>query len=197
MTAQDEFDVVVTRATDDAAAVIRRHALDLQAKTGMDPTCTYHYVLMRLRDSDNGMTVDGRAGLWRVRCRIYTQDDGFKEPLADSDPQKPPGASGDTLLISLPAVVEWVRELAREYHGNAVMTGLDKHSTTSRLKSFRTQLSARKDGTGTLQLTYQIAGGHRFRPGTTTMHARVDIEREARSPSSEISHQNALFQKGT
>lgn len=140
-------------------------------------------VIAQLQESALSATaLDGRAAWWQVRCRLYAASDGYRDALADSDPDLAPSDLGATRLQSLPEVAKWMRDLARAYHGGEC-AGMDEATLKRRLRSLRNQMSVRHDGTGILRLEYsvipQIGRSLIARAPAEVMHmmARCDLVR--------------------
>lgn len=136
-------------------SAIHQEAAALETTVKIAPASTVPMLLRFLQEFSGGMHADGRACLWRARLRLYVHDDPGNEPVADSDPDYPPEAAGTTVHQSLPRLVTWIVELASAYH-KAPMAGLDEHTMQRRLRSFRTQLSHRRDGTGVMRTEYTV-----------------------------------------
>ena len=115
---------------------------------------------------------DGRAHMWRARLRLYDYSRPLDEPEADSDEPLTPDRPGETVHRGLPAVISWIAELASKYHG-APCAGLDSMSLRRKLKTLRTMMAYRKDGTGTLRADYQVLENGCIRH----MLARCDVQR--------------------
>ena len=120
---------------------------------------------------------DGRNAQWRVRVRLFR--DGMDKPEADSDPERPAGEVGDTVLRGLPAVAEHVQGLAWDFHqpiGTVRMVwvapeglkGLESSTLLHRLKSLRPTLS-RNQGRAVWRVPYTVAGAE--------WRADVDVQR--------------------
>jgi len=76
------------------------------------------------------------------------------------------------VLLGLPAVGDWIIELASSFHG-AVCAGLDAGNIKRKISTLRVNLSHRHDDTGTLKVEYEVIA--RF--GTKHMLARCDVRR--------------------
>lgn len=142
------------------------------------------------------LEADGRATKWRCRARLYNMNRP-DEAEADSDPDRPADAMGETVLGGLPAVADWLATLARNFHAGATstlarnfhagadVTGLDGATLRHRLKALRPTISRRK-GNAVWRVPYQV---HAPRPeydgdrrGPAQVHtqdwmARVDVIR--------------------
>lgn len=163
------FELAVKDAACTAYTAMKTRSDALATEFNVSQESTFHLMLRKLNDYDNGLFVDGRAAIWRARIRLYRAD-REKEVIADSDAHADPRADGKTLHISIPAMMQWVVEFVEKYsHG--VPMGLDSATLQRRTRSFRTQLSTRKDGTGVLTLDYNVEG--------FDMIARVDVKRES------------------
>lgn len=164
-------------------------AADLETEFGVNRASALQSILMRLRDYDNGLFTDGRAAVWYGRIRLY---DAARpgEVIADSDHMRDPREPGSTSHISLPALVAWAVDYVAT-QSNGIPTGLDRPILERRLRSFRTQLSSRKDGTGVLTLEYVSEN--------KDMIARIDIQRQAqtakREAESAVSRLSAKLEK--
>jgi hypothetical protein len=109
---------------------------------------------------------DARAAQWRTRIRLYAAAKP-DEPLADTDPERPPDAPGTMVLRGLPEVATILSELAASYHGTACV-GLDLATLLHKLRGLRPTLS-RRGGDAVWRLGYQVAGRE--------YRARVNVER--------------------
>lgn len=98
---------------------------------------------------------DGRALRWRVRLFLYDRSGPMREPVADSDASNSMDRPGETVLSGLKSVAPWIAELAGQYHG-APCAGLDTLALAHKIKSLRTLISYRKDGSGTLKAEYVV-----------------------------------------
>lgn len=98
---------------------------------------------------------DTRARSWRVRVRLYRAS-AMLEPLADTDPTRDPGAPGDAILHGLPAVAEYVAQLALDYH-NAPCEGLELQTLRHSLRGLRPTIS-RRGGDAVWRLRYSVGG---------------------------------------
>ncbi len=126
---------------------------------------------------------DGRARIWRVRLRLYDYATGLIEPVADSDEGLEPHMPGETQIRGLAGVVDWIRELACNFHGVAC-TGLDKRALRGKIGNLRTMMANRGDGTGVIRADYQVMVGETQRH----MLARCDVQKVDESPSCEPKH---------
>lgn len=163
------FEIAVKGAACITYTEMKQRSDALATKFSVSPDSTFHLMLRKLNDYDNGLFVDGRAAIWRARIRLYRADQE-KEVIADSDANLDPREDGATLHISIPAMMQWAVEFV-EQHSNGVPLGLDSGTLQRRTRSFRTQLSTRKDGTGVLTLDYNVQGAD--------MIARIDVKRES------------------
>jgi hypothetical protein len=118
-----------------------------------------------------GEPLDRRAARWRVRVRLYLE--GNPRPSADTDPELPDDAPGTTVIAGLPGVAEHVADLARDFHGDAELIGLEMPTLRQRLKSLRPTLS-RRGGNGVWRIPYMVKGPNR----QLSAVARVDVIRE-------------------
>lgn len=150
------------------ASEIRTIITNAAAQTGLPYETLVKSVITMLDTTGR----DGRALQWRVRLRLYDAADGYVNVIADSDDGVPHDQMGATVIHGLPAVASWIAELSAAHH-KAPCAGLDSASLRRKLASLRTQLSYRKDGTGTLRAEYQVMSGERLR----YMVARCDVER--------------------
>lgn len=133
-------------------------------------------LLRELRESDS----DGRAIKWSARLRLYDLEHP-NDPVADSDPDTPPGEPGEMVFHGLPGVADWVIELAAQYH-QAPCVGLTAKYFATKIKGLRTQMSSRKDNTGVLRIEYTI---QRKDLALIYMLARVDVVRLGEGPVAE------------
>lgn len=173
------YDETAERRYAEIAQYIRSHAVALSKEFNVTVESAFTDLVSKLRSADNGLTSDGRAGWWRVRCRLFSADNAYCEAVADSDPTRDPDVQGETVIQSLPSVVAWVRELVQNHHGDAAVVGLSDTAVSSRIKSLRTQMAYRKNGTGTMRLDYRVAATSKFREGDLWMRAVVHLEKEA------------------
>lgn len=127
--------------------------------------------------------LDARHTQWRVRVRLYRA--GQDTPEADTDPDRPADAPGATVLAGLPAVVEHLRTLAMGWHGSlsSTLTGLELEPLTRKLKSLRTTLGRRGDGTAVWRVPYRVFIQQRIGTSDSVAYpidwlARVDVVRE-------------------
>lgn len=83
---------------------------------------------------------DGRSAAWRVRLTIWTGET-YANQFADTDDGRPLDQDGATILMGLPAVSAWVRELCAQAHPGCTLEGLSEHALAGKLKSLRVSLS--------------------------------------------------------
>jgi hypothetical protein len=114
---------------------------------------------------------DGRAHEWRIRLRLYDLSRPH-DPQADTDPNLSPELPGTMIVRGLPAIAKLIADHASAFHG-AACAGLETTVLKRRIKSLRTQLSNRGEGTGTMTVDYEVQG----RIGSRYMTARCDVQR--------------------
>lgn len=120
---------------------------------------------------------DGRAAAWRVRMMIWKTDelDQPGERVADSDPaaafNEQHIAPGSTIIMGLPAVADWARDLALSCHAardpGATIDGLEPAELTRKLKSLRVALS-NSGGRSAWRLRYAVTTPRLERPEQAT-----------------------------
>lgn len=106
------------------------------------------------------------APRWAARVRLYRSDSD--DPVADSNPDLPPGEVGEDLYQTLPAVAEFLRDVAMEFHSGSKLEGLEMERLRHKLNTFRTTL-ARREGSGVWRVAYSV--------DAASWMARVDIAR--------------------
>lgn len=116
---------------------------------------SYEAMMKAVIETSKSQARDGRAIDWRVRVRLYGEKDGFEEAFADTDPGADPGAPGETVVSGLPAVASFAVDVAVEHHDQAC-SGLDGAAMGRKLRSLRTQLAYRANGTGRILADYAI-----------------------------------------
>ena len=106
------------------------------------------------------LSPDGRSASWRVRVRLFPAGSTYSrlvDPVADTDPELPRDAlTGSATITGLPAVAEYVADLASHYHG-APCVGLDGPAMRHKLKGLRPTIS-RRGGNATWRLHYRSCG---------------------------------------
>jgi hypothetical protein len=171
---------VLDTEIDQAAQSLYRQAealaIQLQAKYRVGKDHALGAIFMRLRDYDNGLFADGRAAIWRGRLRIYLHEHDA-DAIYDSDADLDPRAPSATAHVTLPVLMQWALDHIATYHAGRLPIGLDRPTLERRLRSFRTQLSTRKDGTGILRLDYAI--------DTIGYLGRIDIVRQSQTAAVE------------
>lgn len=115
------------------------------------------------------LQIDARTQDWRVRIRLYLA--GSDTPSADTDPELPNDAAGETVINSLPAVASYLREVAESFHA-APCDGLGDESLRLKLNSLRPTLARRKQK-GLNNAVWRVP----YKAGGQSWLARVDIER--------------------
>lgn len=181
---QEAFEAATAQRGANLAEQLRSHATALASECSTTPEAAAQALLSYLRTFEIGLAVDGRSVPWRARLRLYSEADGFSEPVADSDPNTPPDEPGALVLHSLPDVCGWIAELACLHHGVAC-AGLSRDALKRKLPGVRTQLTNRKNGTATLRVSYSVLVRGKFdgllQPAN--MLARCDIVRESSTHS--------------
>lgn len=119
---------------------------------------------------------DGRAAAWRVRVRLYDLAKSQDDPEADSDTDTAADYPGDMVLRGLPAVADYLAELAQAFHGGPC-AGMDAETMAHRLKSLRPTLS-RRGGNARWRVPYSP-------PTNGEWLAVVNIAREAKARETE------------
>lgn len=100
---------------------------------------------------------DARSADWRARVRIYSAEDNYVDPLADSDPNKSTELPGDAIHRGLPSIANWMAELIAAYHGTVPLEA-DAGTIRRKLGTLRVQMSYRRNGTGVLRVQYEHDG---------------------------------------
>lgn len=169
MSIQSTFELSVADRARAAYAVICAHADELAAAYTLSADAMTSAILADLRGYDRAQVTDARTCLWRARLRLYPAND-TREAIADSDAELSFDHPGATVHNSLPAVCSWITDLASAFHGSPCM-GLGDNVMQSKARTLRTQMSVRKDGTGTMRIEY-TSDGRRWL-------ARCDVVRES------------------
>jgi hypothetical protein len=121
---------------------------------------------------------DGRAQEWQVRVRIYDNANSI-DPLVESDPDLHPAQPGRTIVRGLGSVAKLIVDQVTAYHGT-VCPGLEPQVLARKIRTLRTQMSYRGDGTGTFRAAYEVPS--KF--GSRYMTVRCDVQRVDRSRQS-------------
>lgn len=125
----------------------------------------------------NEAIVDHRATAWRFRVRVYGWQDGFREPLADSDDELEPGEPGTLEARGLRLVADTAVRMATDYHADGPLSGLDADTLDRKVRGLRPTLS-RRGGNATWRLHYNTQRS--VKPGDPRDMAymlRIDLER--------------------
>jgi hypothetical protein len=165
------------RAVDMAGAVttLQAHAtsiasdLALAGKLPFDPVYKQLLAAFFIAAKGTAPTVaemDARTAKWRTRIRLYDAREP-DEVMADTDPDLPPGNDGAMVRSGLPAVAEWLAEVATDFHGET-LGGLDMPTLRHKLKALRPTLS-RRGGNAVWRVRYTSSRGEWL--------ARVDVVR--------------------
>lgn len=180
VTVASACDVIDVTAIEQAQALAATQGIPLGAAWRLISTEFLRRCRVR---SPVALEADGRATKWRCRVRLYNMNRP-DEAEADSDPDLPADAMGETVLGGLPAVADWLATLARGFHADTQTAGLDGATLRHRLKSLRPTISRRK-GNAVWRVPYQMGekleyvSGGRFGSHTEMKDwmARVDVIR--------------------
>jgi hypothetical protein len=164
-----EQQLIIERHADALAQALAERTQIVAREVGIEPLAAVEALRKTLLRMTGGI-LDNRATYWRVRVRLYAAEH-VDDPVADSDPDAPPDAAGETVLRGLTAVAEHVALLAGSYHG-LLCLGLESATLRHKLKGLRPTLSRRK-GNAVWRLSYTTHEA----TGTRDWLARVDIER--------------------
>lgn len=160
-------------------SAIHEAAKDISTTTGLSFQTSISELVAHLKALGDVTHVDGRAALWRVRLRFYDMAGDLQQPLADSDPTLDGDQPGAVVLSSLNNVMSWIAEMATAYHGGPC-AGMHSEALARPLRALRTQLSNRRDGTGTMKVRYTALHHGSFGAVSEKhMLARCDVVREA------------------
>lgn len=109
---------------------------------------------------------DARTSAWRVRIMLHRSDDAYAEIHADTDPNKPMDEPGTTIIHGLPAVAEFVAEMAELAHPGRIVRGLDSATLAHSLLGFRPSLS-RQGGDAIWRPRYTVQNAEASEPSAT------------------------------
>lgn len=174
VTVASACDAIDQIAIEQAQALVATQGIPLDAAWRLISTEFLRRCRVR---SPVALEADGRATKWRCRVRLYNMNRP-DEAEADSDPDRPADAMGDTVLGGLPAVADWLATLARNFHADASLAGLDSQTLRHRLKALRPTISRRK-GNAVWRVPYQMQPAQigLGRPAAQDWMARVDVIR--------------------
>lgn len=159
MTAETDFSWVKMNAQGMLTHLWALAHQQAQAVPGADPALLVDAVMAEANAMHTAASKeDGRAAMWRVRIRLYREND--PDTLqADSDPDLSPDLPGTMVIDGLPKVGQALHRIAFLYHsqegGDPALQGLDSESLKQRIKSLRPTLS-RRGGSATWRVPYVV-----------------------------------------
>jgi hypothetical protein len=119
--------------------------------------------------------LDGRAGWWLFRVRLYDMHVDPDEPIADSDSGLSPDKPGATQVRGLWKVLSEAAAGASDFHNGATLRGWSAEDQERKLRGIRPTLS-RNGGRASLRVQYDTeASVTDARDHTPRYLARVDI----------------------
>lgn len=152
VTVASACDVIDTAAIDQAQILAATQGVPLEAAWRLISAEFLRRCRVR---SPVSLEADGRATKWRCRVRLYNMNRP-DEAEADSDPDRPADAMGETVLGGLPAVAEWLAQLAHGFHAGMEINGLDLTTLRHRLKALRPTIS-RRGGNAVWRVPYTVS----------------------------------------
>lgn len=158
---------------------VTEHAAAISLETGAPKADARAAIMFALAPPPARDIGDQRAVPWQVRFRIYSEKDGFAEPVADSDPDLPAGELGAEVIRGLPIVGDTAAAMAHEFHNVGPLRGLDQDTLAKKILGLRPTLS-RRDGNAVWRLyydtpdTFKLAAPH----NKGGWMLRIDLQRQ-------------------
>lgn len=119
--------------------------------------------------------LDGRAGWWLFRVRLYDMQVSDAEPIADSDANLPPDKPGETVVRGLWKVLNEAAIAAADFHSGATLRGWGQDVQERKLRGIRSTLQ-RSGGRGTFRISYDTLESFNPAPDHVPRYlARVDV----------------------
>lgn len=164
---QNEYEIAVKHIAELLRTALHEHASRVQTSTA----ALQRAVIGELLGEET--LADGRARYWRVRVRLYDVGKLGRDPEADTDAFLPADQHGQMVIRGLQQVISWAAEYACLHHGRAC-AGLEDRTLQRKLRSLRSMMAARKDGTGVLHANYEVAVGDGV---VRYMSLRADVQK--------------------
>lgn len=121
--------------------------------------------------------LDGRAGWWSYRVRLYDMETAPHDPIADSDAGLAADLPGADRIRGLWKVLSEAATAAMDFHATTTLHGFSQDDQERKLRGIRPTLS-RNRGRATIRVPYDTNASHTAAPGHTPRYlARIDILR--------------------
>lgn len=119
--------------------------------------------------------LDGRAGWWSYRVRLYDMEVAPDEPMADSDAGLAADLPGADRIRGLWKVLSEAATAAMDFHATTTLHGFSQDDQERKLRGIRPTLS-RNRGRATIRVQYDLDTSLSTAPDHTPRYlARIDI----------------------